>query len=194
MFDITETIVPGLRVVRPFVRHDARGSFVKIFHEPWLAQAGLETEFKESYYSTSRKNVLRGMHFQVPPEEHTKLVYCLEGHVLDVVVDLRRGSPTFHRCFSIELDSDNPCGIYVPSGCAHGFFTFSEQALLLYAVTTVYAPSSDAGVRWDSLDFGWPCGEKLLSERDQSFPTLQNFASPFMFDVDSATQQRLARP
>ncbi len=179
MFEIEESPLAGVKRVTPRTARDARGAFTKVFHEDLFAKAGLRTDFRESYYSTSRKNVLRGMHFQTPPHDHDKIVYCLSGAVLDVVVDLRRASPTFGQHTAFSLDGASPAGVYIPTGCAHGFLTLTDEALLLYSVTSVYAPNNDTGVRWDTIGFDWPCEAPLISDRDLSFPALADFDTPF---------------
>ena len=139
----------------------------------------MRCDFAETYYSVSERHVLRGMHFQVPPQQHAKLVYCVQGAVLDVTVDLRRDSLSFGRSFSIELDGDDPCGIYIPEGFAHGFLTLSAQAILSYFVTSIYAPDCDSGIRWNSIGFDWPQRDVILSERDAGFLAIADFESPF---------------
>ena len=170
MFDFGLTGFDGLRLVRPTVRPDSRGSFVKLLHGPSFEAAGLEWRFPEQYCSTSRQGVLRGMHFQTPPHDHAKLVYCLSGRVLDVALDLRRGSQTYGQAFSAELDGEITAGLYLPRGFAHGFLTLSEEATLAYFVETVHAPESDAGVRWDSFGFAWPTDNPPTSPRDAALP------------------------
>lgn len=159
-----------------------RGRFVKIFHEPSYTALGLETNFAEEYYSVSHKNVIRGLHFQVPPMDHVKMVYCLEGHALDVVLDLRVGSPTYGQFEVFELNSSNSNSIYIPKGMAHGFCALSENTIMVYKVSTVYSPTHDAGVLWNSAGIPWPMTDAVLSERDQSFPTLAQFKSPFCYE------------
>lgn len=179
MFEFESTPLDGLRVVHPTVRTDDRGSFTKLLHAPTFEAAGLNTRFPEQYVSLSHRGVLRGLHFQTPPHDHAKLVYCLSGRVLDVAVDLRRASPTYGRSFGVELDGARQTGVYFPRGFAHGFLTLSDEALLAYAVETVHAPEHDAGVRWDSVGFDWPTRAPLTSERDRGFPPLAAFVSPF---------------
>lgn len=171
MFEFEPTGFDGLVRVRPTVRPDARGSFVKLLHGPSFEAASLPWRFPEQYCSTSRRGVLRGMHFQTPPHDHAKLVYCLSGRVLDVVLDLRRASPTYGRAFSMELDGEVVDGLLVPRGFAHGFLTLSGSATLAYFVETVHAPQSDTGVRWDGFGFDWPVEEPLVSPRDEQLPS-----------------------
>ena len=128
----------------------------------------------------SGKNVLRGMHFQRPPAAHDKLVYCPVGKVLDVVLDLRptaKGARS--RCFSHELSAQNREMLFIPAGCAHGFLALEDDSMMVYQTSTVHSPSHDAGVLWNSFGFDWPVKNPILSERDQKFPALCDFQSPF---------------
>ncbi len=161
------------------MREDARGSFTKVFHEGAFRELGLTTEFREEYFSVSKKNVLRGLHFQLPPADHEKLVWCMRGKVLDVVLDLRRASATYgtHQCFVLAGDSGEM--LYIPRGMAHGFLTLSDEAVMMYKVTSVYAPDFDEGIRWDTAGIEWGISSPILSERDQEFGALEYFSSPF---------------
>ncbi|MFA6310324.1 MAG: dTDP-4-dehydrorhamnose 3,5-epimerase [Sterolibacterium sp.] len=181
MFDIRETGIPGCLEIQPMVREDPRGRFVKIFHGPEFQKLGLETEFREEYYTTSRQNVIRGMHFQVPPFDHVKLVYCPEGSVFDVAVDIRKNSPHFGRFISIELSREKGNAIYIPKGFAHGFFVTSASATLVYKVSTVHSPDHDQGILWNSIDIPWPTERPSISDRDCSLPRLVDFDSPFLY-------------
>lgn len=165
----------------PAIRTDSRGKFVKTFHEDFFRQHGLAVDFREEYYTVSQRGVLRGLHFQLPPAAHAKLVYCAHGEVLDVVVDLRQGSPTYRKHYSVLLSTDKANQIYVPIGLAHGFFVVSETATVTYKVTSVYAPDLDSGILWNSAGITWPTGLPILSERDQSFSSLEKFVTPFRY-------------
>ena len=178
-----ETQLPGCYEIQPRVLSDARGCFVKTFHRELFSKHGLATEFSEVYHSMSRRGVLRGLHFQLPPHDHAKLVYCVMGQVLDVAVDLRVGSPSFGQFALFGLSADQANAVYLPTGLAHGFYTLSEQAVIVYQVTTVYVPSHDAGIRWDSVGIPWPNSTPILSERDNQFHELAEYASPFTFDA-----------
>ena len=178
-FEKISTPLDGCFELQPIVRGDNRGSFVKIFHAETFAELGLATDFKEEYFSTSIKNVLRGMHFQTPPADHVKLVTCIEGAVKDVVVDLRKKSSTFGEHFMIELSADKFNMLYIPKGLAHGFLTLTERATMLYNVTTVYSPANDKGILWSSCGIDWQCDAPILSDRDKIHPTFAEFDSPF---------------
>lgn len=178
---VIPTKIPGCYELQPRVLKDQRGYFVKTFHHDIFAEYGLETNFAEEYYSFSHQRVLRGLHFQLPPYEHTKLVYCVLGEVLDVVVDLRIGSPTVGQFVTFELSVEKANIIYIAPGLAHGFYVNSNSAIMVYKVTTVYSPEHDGGIRWDSVGIPWPDNHPILSERDRGFVPLHEFKSPFVF-------------
>jgi dTDP-4-dehydrorhamnose 3,5-epimerase len=177
--ELVPTKLPGLQLIRPRIFRDERGSFVKTFHADQFRELGLDFEPREEFFSTSAKNVLRGMHFQLPPVAHAKLVYCIAGSVLDVVLDLRKNSPTFGRSCAQELSAANREMFFIPVGFAHGFLALEDGATMVYQTSTVHSPSHDAGVRWDSFGFDWPAKFPVLSERDKKFPALRDFSSPF---------------
>jgi dTDP-4-dehydrorhamnose 3,5-epimerase len=179
VFDVEETALQGCVRILPVVREDSRGVFIKTFHVEVFRQLGLPTSFAEEYFSVSRRGVLRGLHFQTPPMDHEKIVCCAEGEVTDAVVDLRRSSPTYGKYALFHLKSSEGTMLYIPKGMAHGFYTRSSTALMLYQVTSVYAPACDAGIRWDTAGIPWDVEHPILSERDQSFPALADFVSPF---------------
>lgn len=180
LFDKKETTLEGCFEIQPKVRGDNRGSFVKTFHEQSFAELGLATDFKEMFYSASVKNVLRGLHFQTPPCDHVKLVYCACGKVLDAAVDLRKNSPTYGKFHVVELDSDKGNMFYLPKGLAHGFLTLSDKAVVIYNLTSVYSPEHDKGILWSSCGIDWNVDFcPILSERDKKHPRLEDFESPF---------------
>jgi dTDP-4-dehydrorhamnose 3,5-epimerase len=160
---------------------DARGVFVKTFHDTSLQQAGINFTLKESYFSTSKKDVIRGMHFQTPPHHHAKIVFCPFGVILDVIVDLRKGSPTYGQHFAQELSAANHLAYYIPEGFAHGFKSLSEDAITYYLVSSEYSKEHDTGLHYDSIGFDWGVANPIISERDLSFPSLQDFDSPFIY-------------
>lgn len=180
--DVEATDIPGCFVLQAKVMRDPRGTFVKMFHSSEFEELGLRTDWREEYFSTSMAGVVRGMHFQTPPADHAKMVFCLIGSVLDVVVDLRLGSPAFGRAMGFELRAENGRGLYIPTGCAHGFVSTSAESGMYYKVTSVHSPDHDAGIAWDSIDFAWPLDNALLSERDVHHPRLSEFKTPFVFD------------
>jgi len=171
---INPTPLEGVFEIENKVFEDFRGKFVKTFHEEVFRSHGLECDFKESFYSVSRKNVLRGMHFQLPPHDHAKLVYVIDGEILDVAVDIRKESDTFGQYFSTRLSSDNSKSLYMDKGCAHGFLTLSKSATVVYLTSTVYSPDSDSGIKWNSFGFDWEgCTAPIISERDTKFASIE---------------------
>ncbi len=160
---------------------DARGTFVKTFHDTTLQQAGIHFTLKESYFSSSRKDVIRGMHFQLPPHQHSKIVFCPYGAILDVIVDLRQGSPTYGQYFSHELSEQNHKAYYIPEGFAHGFKSLTEGAITYYLVSSEYNKETDTGVLYNSIGFDWGVENPIVSDRDLSFVGLGDFESPFVF-------------
>jgi len=179
MFELKPSKLSGCFELQPKTFDDARGRFVKVFHEQAFAAQGLATNFAEEYYSTSYRDVIRGLHFQLPPMDHVKMVFCVLGEVLDAVVDLRVGSPTYGQYDLFELSAAKANSVYIPKGMAHGFCTRSEQAIMVYKVSTVYSPAHDAGVLWSSVEIPWQVEQPCISDRDQCFPALAQFKSPF---------------
>lgn len=176
---VKETIIDGCFIIQPDIFQDDRGKLVKTFHEVQFKNTGLETSFREEYYSASSRNVLRGLHFQLPPHEHIKCVTCVVGRIFDVVVDLRKNSQTYQQHFTIELDSETGNILYIPEGLAHGFCTLSEEAIFICRSSSVFNPDSERGIRWDSCGISWPIKHPVLSEKDKNWIGLDEFASPF---------------
>jgi dTDP-4-dehydrorhamnose 3,5-epimerase len=176
---INELPLPGCYLLQPQVFHDERGYFVKSMIASQLNAQGLRADFVEQYYSTSKVGVIRGMHFQKPPREHAKLVYCAAGGVIDVILDLRKRSPTFGVALPLTLTAALGQALYIAAGVAHGFMSTEEPALIVYNVTSEYAPEYDSGIRWDSFGFVWGLETPVISERDRNLPLLSEFQSPF---------------
>jgi dTDP-4-dehydrorhamnose 3,5-epimerase len=179
--DAEPTAIPGCKRLR-LVRHeDARGDFVKVLRRDEYAAAGLDPTVAELYWSTSRRGVVRGLHFQSPPHDHAKTVSVLRGAAHDVVVDLRVGSPAYGTAVELQLDAADPAAVHVPAGCAHGFQSLADDTVVAYLVGTEHAPSHDDGIRWDSAGVDWPIADAVVSERDAAFPALADFDSPFRY-------------
>jgi dTDP-4-dehydrorhamnose 3,5-epimerase/CDP-3, 6-dideoxy-D-glycero-D-glycero-4-hexulose-5-epimerase len=158
---------------------DPRGTFVKTFHESTLIEHGIYFTLRESYFSFSKKDVIRGMHFQLPPWQHSKLVFCPKGAIIDVIVDLRRSSPTYGKFEAHELSAQNHSAIYIPEGFAHGFKSLTDDTLTYYLVSSEHNKQCDAGIRYDTIGFDWDVKDPIISARDLSFGSLQDFDSPF---------------
>ena len=178
-FSVKSTNIEGCFVIQPKVFSDHRGKFVKVFNSDSFSELNLMSSFEEEYYSVSKKGVLRGLHFQTPPDAHIKLVTCIEGKIIDVVVDLRKKSSSYLKVFSLEINSDLGNMLYVPEGLAHGFYTLSEEAIFLSMNSKKYSPECDNGIKWNSIDFDWPDKTPIVSEKDDNMPLLKNFNSPF---------------
>lgn len=175
----TESKLKGCYVLQFPIAHDNRGQFVKTIQRSVFEEQGLEADFRECFYTTSHTNVLRGMHFQVPPSDHAKLLYCTEGSIYDVTLDLRRNSPTYGQHEVYELSSKASNAVYLPRGIAHGFFVREGPAVMVYHVTTEHDAAHDAGIRWDSFDAAWPTVSPIISPRDAGFVSFSDFESPF---------------
>lgn len=179
---VQATPLPGCFELAVPVRHDKRGHFVKVVHEQTYRDHGLTCHFAEQYYSVSHEGVLRGLHFQLPPHEHTKVVYCASGKVLDVMLDVRRDSPTYGRHAMYELSAAAGNILYMPPGIAHGFCVTQGTALMVYMVTSAYSAEHDSGIRWNSAGIPWQIADPIISDRDQALPELEKFESPFHFN------------
>ncbi len=178
-FSIENTHIQAVKIINLFRAGDHRGYFEKPFHYTDLKNNGIDFNIKESFFSVSHKNVIRGMHFHTPPFEHDKLIFCTQGSILDVALDLRKNEPTYGICVSQILSEDNAKAMFIPKGFAHGFLTLSEKATAFYFISGEYAPEADGGVRYDSFEFDWGVQTPILSQRDLAFEPLKDFKSPF---------------
>ena len=179
---ITPCPIEDLLVITPAKRYDARGFFSETYNAQALAEAGFDKPFVQDNHVLSRqKGVLRGFHFQIPPFAQDKLVRVLRGAVLDVAVDLRKGSPSFGKSFAIELSADNWKQLLIPVGFAHAYYTLAPDTEVAYKVTAPYAPNHEAGLRWNDPDLAitWPSDTPVLSDKDANLPLFCNFSSPF---------------
>jgi len=174
----SEEILPGawLVTLKRFV--DLRGTFVKTFAHTLFEQNETCFEMREEFYSVSNKDVIRGMHFQLPPHDHVKLVYCPVGAVEDVLLDLRSG-PGYGKVARVHLSGDLPSLVFIPKGIAHGFRALVDGSLMVYKTSTEHAPMADAGIRWASFGHDWDLDQPILSNRDRQHPTLDDFLTPF---------------
>jgi len=177
--NILSTHINDLYILENPCIEDERGYFHKPFNMDEFRKYGLYTDFREFYYSVSKKHVIRGMHFQIPPHEHTKLVYVSKGSILDVVLDIRKKSDTFGSCFSMEITAKEGKSLYIPKGCAHGFLSLEEDTVVNYAQTSGYSKECDKGILYNSFGFDWNVQSGVVSERDRQFPKLSDFKSPF---------------
>lgn len=179
--NLESTILEGVYVINNFNALDDRGLFVKTFNKNAFKEKSISMEIRESYFSKSKKNVIRGMHFQLPPHEHQKLVYVPSGAIIDVIVDLRKHSLTYKKYISLELSAKNKKSIYMPKGLAHGFKSLENDTITVYNVSSEYNPNSDSGVHYNSFNFDWRITNPVMSMRDQTFQSLTSFCenNPF---------------
>ncbi len=167
-----ETPLPGAFLIDLEKRGDDRGFFARVFCEKEFGEHGLSTHFVQVNNSSSaEKGTLRGMHYQLAPKAETKIVRCIKGSLYDVILDLRRDSPTFGQSFGAELSADNRRMMVVPKGFAHGFITLSDDTEAFYFVDEFYAPETERGVRWDDPKFSiqWPATPTVLSDKDRNW-------------------------
>jgi dTDP-4-dehydrorhamnose 3,5-epimerase len=178
------TRLAGLVLLAPDVYGDERGFFVETYREELWSGFGIPPGFVQDNHSRSRKGTLRGIHFQTHPGQG-KLVRCARGKVLDVVVDLRRGSPTFGEWEAVELDDERHLQLWIPVGFGHGFCVLSDVADFTYKCTNVYDPATEAGIRFDDPEIGieWPDIELLYSERDATAPRLTDVRDELPFTL-----------
>jgi len=175
---LIETELKGVFIIENSEFYDERGGFIKIFNEELFGKYGINFHMKEIYYSISHKNVIRGMHFQLPPHDCAKLVYVTSGKIIDVVLDLRKEQSTYGKHISLELNA-NKNAIYIPEGLAHGFKSLEKNSTVVYNQSSCYSKEHDSGILWNSFGFEWNVGEPIISKRDLSFMMFNNFKSEF---------------
>jgi dTDP-4-dehydrorhamnose 3,5-epimerase len=168
-----QTALPGVVIVEPDIFRDERGFFIETYHQGRYSEGGIDSIFVQDNHSHSRRGVLRGLHYQLKHGQ-AKLIYVSGGEIFDVAVDIRRGSPTFGRWVGEHLTEKNGRQMYVPRGFAHGFFTLSDTADVIYKCTDFYAPGDEYGILWSDPDIGieWPDKKPVLSNKDSRNPRL----------------------
>ena len=180
---IKKTLINGLLIIQPQVIHDERGYFLESFNQEKLKDIIPKITFIQDNETKSKKGVLRGLHFQKPPFEQSKLVRCIKGEVLDVAVDLRKSSPTYGKSESIILSGQNKKQFFIPKGFAHGFVVLSEEAIFAYKVDNKYSPEFDSGIIWndEDLKINWLLDKKelIISEKDKNLKSLKKIINPF---------------
>lgn len=183
--NVIQTKIPGVLILEPRVFKDARGYFFESFSQRKFLEKVGNINFVQDNESMSTYGVMRGLHFQAPPFTQSKLVRCVKGAVLDVAVDIRKGSPTYGQHVAVELTEDNHRQFFVPRGFAHGFAVLSETAVFQYKCDNFYAPQADGGISIldDSLGIDWqiPTDQAILSEKDTKHALLKDFDSPFTY-------------
>jgi dTDP-4-dehydrorhamnose 3,5-epimerase len=183
---VSQTKIQGCYLINPEVHHDLRGKLVKTFNKDSFTAGNLKIDWKEQFYTVSGKSVLRGLHFQKPPHQLSKLVYCIRGKIIDVIVDLRIGSPTYARYEQFELSSDNNTMLYLDEGIAHGFYSMTDDTITVYNTTECYSKEHDCGILWNSLNIPWPDKNPVISDKDKNLIPFKDFISPFKFNMEQS--------
>jgi dTDP-4-dehydrorhamnose 3,5-epimerase len=184
-FEFQRLDIPDLILVKPRVFRDQRGFFLETYKQSDFSSHGISERFVQDNHSRSTRGVLRGLHYQKPPQAQGKLVRVIRGRVFDVAVDIRRGSPTYKQWTSAMLSEETAEMLYIPPGFAHGFCVLSDVADFAYKVTAEYASDLDAGIRWDDPEIGveWPVAEPIVSAKDASLPLLDEADIEFEYEA-----------
>ena len=179
--EIHPTPIEGLLVIKPAVFEDDRGYFFESYNIEKFLAAGIDVRFLQDNESRSKKGVLRGLHFQAPPNEQGKLVRVIRGAVMDVAVDIRKDSPTYGRWDSVILSARNKWMYWIPAGFAHGFLTLEDDTIFFYKCTNVYNKASEGSIRFDDPDLNiqWGISQPVISEKDQMAPLFRDIVTPF---------------
>lgn len=180
---LTKTKLDGVFIIETESFRDNRGVFVKSFNAEIFKALGLATNFKENFYSISKKGVIRGMHVQLPPKDHSKLVFVSKGSIIDVVLDIRNGSPTYGKYSAIKLSAKNNKMVYMPPGCAHGFISLEDDSCTVYLQTSTHSKKHDTGIKYDSFGMKWNTKKPIISKRDSEFVGFKKFLSPFKYET-----------
>lgn len=181
--EIIASGIPGLLTLKPAVYGDSRGTFQESYNKKRFAEYGITEDFVQDNQSVSKANVLRGLHFQAPPFAQAKLVRVTHGSVLDVAVDIRKGSPTYGKFEAVLLSGENNYMFYIPAGFAHGFVALEDNTIFQYKCSNYYEKSSEGCILWNDPDLGidWNVQEPLLSPKDNEGLKFSAFSSPFRF-------------
>lgn len=179
--EVINTPIDGLLIIKPMVFKDTRGYFFEPYNKQRFFDIGIKHEFVQDNQSFSHLGALRGLHFQAPPFEQGKLVRVVTGAVLDVVVDIRKGSKTFGQHYSMELSEDNMLQFWIPPGFAHGFVTLRDNTIFEYKCTNFYSKASEGGVLWNDPELGidWGLQNPIVSDKDQVLNPINQLISPF---------------
>jgi dTDP-4-dehydrorhamnose 3,5-epimerase len=179
------TDIPGLLVFEPKVFEDSRGYFFESYNEKIFGNEGIDTKFVQDNQSSSSYGVIRGLHYQLLPHAQTKLVRVLQGKILDIAVDIRKGSPMYGKSFAIKLSAENKKQLFIPPGFAHGFSVLSKTAVVMYKCDSFYNKESEAGIIYNDpeLDIDWmiPADKAIVSEKDTVLPSMANCKTNFVY-------------
>lgn len=168
---ITKTDIQGLLVIEGLTFHDNRGKLFKPFTTNFFEdQKDVNLNFKETWFTVSKKDVVRAMHLQIGEFACEKLVSVVNGHIKDVILDIREDSETYGKWFEIELTGEDSTALYIPKGCAHGYRVLEDNSITLYMATETNVPKDDLGIKWDSFGYDWEIEDPILSEKDKNLP------------------------
>jgi dTDP-4-dehydrorhamnose 3,5-epimerase len=178
---VSSISIEGPLVIEPRIFNDSRGYFYESYNESAFVNAGINLRFVQDNQSLSQKGALRGLHFQATPFEQGKLVRVIQGAVIDVIVDIRKNSPTYGRHYAIELTAENKTMFWIPPGFAHGFETLEDNTIFLYKCSNLYDKNSEGGLRYNDpeLNIQWRTSEPIISEKDLILPLIKDLNSPF---------------
>lgn len=185
--ELINTEIAEVKIVKPLVFGDNRGWFYESYSYEKLKQLGINTQFVQDNRSySSEKGTLRGIHFQKSPMAQTKLITCTRGRILDVAVDLRKGSPTYLKWVSVELSEENKLMLYIPKGFGHGFVTLTDNVEVLYKVDEYYSKENDRSIKFDDKEIGvnWGVQNPILSQKDLTAPSLSESDVDFVYEVE----------
>jgi len=179
--EVSDCRFSGVKLISPGLKEDRRGYFSKVYISGILSEHGVKANFKEVFFSYSQKGVIRGLHYQLKPMAQGKFVFIVEGKVLDVILDIRKESPTFGEWCSITLTNEGIGALWIPEGFAHGFAALSEKNYLVYIMTENYSPEKERGIAWNDpyLNIDWPFNDPIMSERDSHFPSFKEADTNF---------------
>ena len=182
-FEFQKLLIPEIILIKPKVYKDDRGLFIETYKFSDFSNVGIKENFVQDNYSRSKKNVLRGLHYQINPAAQGKLIRCLHGSIFDVAVYIRKGSPTYGKCVSSELSEENAHMLYIPAGFAHGFLVTSDIAGVVYGCTFEYSSANDRGIIWNDSNIAikWPVANPILSDKDKEHKTLDKADNNFEY-------------
>jgi dTDP-4-dehydrorhamnose 3,5-epimerase len=182
--EIIDEPIKGLKLLKPKVFGDHRGYFFESYNKKTFESVGIKDEFVQDNQSLSQKNVLRGLHFQFGKFAQAKLIRVISGSVYDVTVDIRKGSPTYGKCYGVELNPDKQYQLYVPIGFAHGFVTLEDNTVFAYKCSDYYSPGHEGGIMYNDpdLNIDWKVDNPILSEKDRENEVFKLFESPFEYE------------
>lgn len=182
-FEFEKQSIPEVILIKPHIFEDERGFFLESYKHSDFSKYGINEHFVQDNHSKSSKGVLRGLHFQKEPKAQAKLVRCTKGRILDVAVDIRKGSPTFGKYVSAVLTDINKYMLYIPKGFAHGFLTLEEDTHIEYKCSEEYSPENDSGIIWDdkTIQIDWRIKNPIISQKDANLPTLENMEGNFKY-------------